>query len=162
MAKNSPLDVSAWIRRLGLDFKDSITPYGLSCIFPYHQIRVDESLLRAAANYWVPSTKQNYALLLRNLLLSWVNRRLMTSSSFPWVGIFLPYYEFCWMSLLPQQIGGASLGSSTLSQFLSIFSVQPFSRVRGHAHTLFLPFAYVLLQGISWFKTCIVWTFGCA
>ena len=55
MAKNSPLDVSAWIRRLGLDFKDSITPYGLSCIFPYHQIRVDEPLLRAAANYWVPS-----------------------------------------------------------------------------------------------------------
>ena len=39
----------------GLDFKDSIAPYGLSCIFPYHQIRVDESLLHAAANYWVPS-----------------------------------------------------------------------------------------------------------
>ena len=50
MAKNSPLDVSAWIRRCGPDFKDSIAPYGLSCIFPYHQIRVDEPLLRAATN----------------------------------------------------------------------------------------------------------------
>ena len=55
MAKNSPLDVSAWIRRLGPDFKDSIAPYSLSCIFPYHQIRVDDPLLCAAANYWVPS-----------------------------------------------------------------------------------------------------------
>ena len=55
MAKNSPLDVSAWIRRFGPDFKDSIAPYGLSCIFPYHQIRVDEPLLRVTANYWVPT-----------------------------------------------------------------------------------------------------------
>ena len=55
MAENSSLDMSAWIRRLGLDFKDSIVPYGLSYVFPYHQIRVDEPLLRAAANYWVPS-----------------------------------------------------------------------------------------------------------
>ena len=55
MVENSSLDVSAWIRRLDLDFKDSITPYGLSCVFPYHQIRVDEPLLLAAANYWVPS-----------------------------------------------------------------------------------------------------------
>ena len=54
MAENSSLDVSAWIRRLGLDFKDSIVSYGLSCVFPYHQIKVDEPLLRAAANYWVP------------------------------------------------------------------------------------------------------------
>ena len=51
MAENSPLDVSTWIRRLGLDFKDFISPYGLSCVFPYHQIRVDEPLLHAAANY---------------------------------------------------------------------------------------------------------------
>ena len=55
MAENSPLDVSTWIRKLGPDFKDSIAPYGLSCIFPYHQIRVDKPLLCAAANYWVPS-----------------------------------------------------------------------------------------------------------
>ena len=45
MVENSPLDVSTWSR----------FPYGLSCIFPYHQIRVDESLLRTVANYWVPS-----------------------------------------------------------------------------------------------------------
>ena len=51
MEENSPLDVSAWIRRLGPDFKDSIAPYGISCVFLYHQIRVDEPLLRAAANY---------------------------------------------------------------------------------------------------------------
>ena len=29
MAENSPLDVSAWIRRIGPNFKDSVTPYGL-------------------------------------------------------------------------------------------------------------------------------------
>ena len=51
MAENSSLDVSAWIGRLTLDFKDSITPYGFSCVFPYHQIRVDGPLLRAATNY---------------------------------------------------------------------------------------------------------------
>ena len=55
MVENSPLDVSTWIRKLGPDFKDSIAPYGLSCIFPYHQIGVDEPLLHAAANYQVPS-----------------------------------------------------------------------------------------------------------
>jgi len=49
------LDVSAWIRRLGPDFRDSIAPYGLSCVFPYHNIRVDKPLLHVAANYWVPS-----------------------------------------------------------------------------------------------------------
>ena len=54
MAENSPLNVSAWIRRLSLDFKDSIAPYGLSCVFPYHQIRVDKPFLRVTANYWVP------------------------------------------------------------------------------------------------------------
>ena len=55
MVENSPFDVSTWIRRLGPDFKDSIAPYSLSCIFPYHKIRVDEPLLRVAVNYRVPS-----------------------------------------------------------------------------------------------------------
>ena len=55
MVKNSPLNVLTWIRMLGLDFKDSIAPYGLSCVFPYHQIRVDEPLLHVAINYWVPT-----------------------------------------------------------------------------------------------------------
>ena len=53
MVENSSLDVSTWIGRLGPDFKDSIALYGFSCVFPYHQIRVDEPLLRATANYWV-------------------------------------------------------------------------------------------------------------
>ena len=55
MVENFPLDVSTWIRKLGPDFKDPIAPYGHSCIFPYHQIRVDEPLLRATTNYWIPS-----------------------------------------------------------------------------------------------------------
>ena len=54
MAKSSPLNITTWIRKLGPDFKDSIALYGLSCIFPYHQIKVDEPLL-CAASYWVPS-----------------------------------------------------------------------------------------------------------
>jgi len=52
MVENSPLDVSG-IWRLGPDFKDSIIPYGLSYVFPYHQIRVDEPLLNVVAYYWV-------------------------------------------------------------------------------------------------------------
>ena len=55
MVESSPFNVSTWIRKLGPNFKDFVAPYGLSCIFPYQQIRVDEPLLRAAANYWVPS-----------------------------------------------------------------------------------------------------------
>ena len=55
MAENSPLDVLAWIRRLGPDFKDSIAPYGLSCVFPYNKIREDEPLFRATTNYWFPT-----------------------------------------------------------------------------------------------------------
>ena len=41
--------------RLGLDFKDTITPYGLSYVFPYHQIKVDKPLLCDVANYLVPT-----------------------------------------------------------------------------------------------------------
>ena len=55
MAENSPLDVSTWIKKLGPKFKHFLAPYGLSYIFPYHQLRVDEPLLHATANYWVPS-----------------------------------------------------------------------------------------------------------
>ena len=55
MAETSPLDVPTWIGKLGLDFKDFVAPYGISCIFPYHQIRVDEHFLCVAANYWIPS-----------------------------------------------------------------------------------------------------------
>ena len=143
MVENSPLDVSAWISGLGPDFKDSLAPYGLFCIFPYHQIKVDKPLLRAVANYWL-------------------NRRLMISSSLPWVGIFILCCELCWASLLPRQIGGVSLASSSLVWSLSIFPVRHFLRVKGHTHTFFTPFAYLPWQGISWFKSHIVCTFECA
>ena len=122
MVENSPLDISAWIKRLGPDFKDSIAPYGLSCIFPYHQIRVDEPFLHATANYWVPFRhvfcfNVYYAPLLNSLVPSWVNRRSMISSSLPWVRIFLLCCKLCWVSLLPWQIGGVFLASSTLDVF---------------------------------------------
>ena len=37
MVEFSPLKVSAWIKRLGPSFKDSLIPISLSYIFPYHQ-----------------------------------------------------------------------------------------------------------------------------
>jgi len=55
MAEFSPLEVSAWIKKLGPSFKDALVPLGLSCIFPYHQIKVDEPLLHAATNFWISS-----------------------------------------------------------------------------------------------------------
>ena len=55
MAESSPFNVSTWIRKLGPNFKGFVALYGLSYIFPYHQIRVDEPLLCVATNYWVPS-----------------------------------------------------------------------------------------------------------
>ena len=51
----SPLEVSAWIKRLGPSFKDSLIPFSLSCIFLYHQIKVDELFLRVTANFWIPT-----------------------------------------------------------------------------------------------------------
>ena len=55
MAENFPFNVFTWIRKPGPDFKDSVAPSSLSCIFSYHQIREDEPLRCASANYWVPS-----------------------------------------------------------------------------------------------------------
>ena len=55
MAEFSTFEVSTWIRKLGPRFKEAIIPYGLSCIFPCYQIKVDEALLRAITNYWIPS-----------------------------------------------------------------------------------------------------------
>ena len=55
MAKLSPLEVSAWIRKLGPSFKEVVIPYGLSCIFSYHQTKVDKPLLHAPANYCTPT-----------------------------------------------------------------------------------------------------------
>ena len=55
MVEFSPLEVSTWIKRLGPNFKDALVLFGLSCIFPYHQIKVDEPLIRVAANFWIPT-----------------------------------------------------------------------------------------------------------
>lgn len=52
MPEFSPLEVSAWIKKLGPSFKEGLIPFGLSCTFPYHQIKVDEPHLCATANFW--------------------------------------------------------------------------------------------------------------
>ena len=56
MAKNSSLDVSTWIRSLVSISRILLLPIAfLASIFLYHQIRVDELILRVTTNYWVPS-----------------------------------------------------------------------------------------------------------
>ena len=55
MAEFTPFKVSTWIRKLSPSFKEVVIPYGLSYIFPYHQIKVDEPLLHATANYCIPT-----------------------------------------------------------------------------------------------------------
>nr|XP_023878330.1 basic endochitinase A-like [Quercus suber] len=120
MAENSPLDVSTWISKLGPDFKDFIAPYGLSCVFPYHQIKVDEPLLRAAVNYWVHSRHIfcfNGIELCPNIeeFGAIMGEPEIDDHIFPTMGGYLP-------------------------------SLLPFLRVRGHSHTFFAPFVYVPLQ----------------
>ena len=149
MVENSSLDVSACIRRLEPDCKDSITPYGLSCVFPYHQIRVDEPLFCAATNYWVPS---QYIFHFNGIELCSTIEEFGTIMGepeiddliFPTIGGDLPpCCKLRWASLPPQQIGGMSLANLTLGWFLSTFSIRPFLWVTGHIHTFFVPFAYV-------------------
>ena len=91
------------------------------------------------------STEQNYAPLLRNLLPSWVNWRLMILSFLPQVDIYLRCCKLCWASLKPQQIGGVSSANSTLGWPLITFPIRAFLRVRGHDCTTFMPFSYVPL-----------------
>ena len=55
MAEFIPLVVLSWIKKLDTCFKDALIPFGLSCIFPYHQIKVDEPLLCPAAEFWIPT-----------------------------------------------------------------------------------------------------------
>ena len=43
------------IKKLDPSFKDALIPLSLSCIFPYHQIKVNEPFLRAAAKFWIPT-----------------------------------------------------------------------------------------------------------
>ena len=168
MVENSPFDVSAQIRRLGPNFKDSIALYGLSCVFLYHQIKVDEPLLHATANYQVLTwhvfhfNGVELCPLSQILVLSWVNRRLTISSSLPWVGISPLCCKLCQVSLLLWQIGCTSLANSTLAWFLHTFFTWPFLWMNGQVHTFFVPFAYMHLQGTSWSKGYIVWTSECA
>ena len=53
MVEFTSLAISTWIKKLGLSFKDALIPLGHSCIFPYHQIQVDEPLLHAATKFWI-------------------------------------------------------------------------------------------------------------
>ena len=51
MAEFTPLAVSTWIKKLGPTFEDALIPLSLSCIIPYHQIKVYEPLLCATAKF---------------------------------------------------------------------------------------------------------------
>ena len=51
MAEFSPLEVLAWIKSFNPSFKDALVPLSLSCIIPYHQIKVDEPFICPAANF---------------------------------------------------------------------------------------------------------------
>ena len=53
MAEFTPLEVLAWIKKLGPTFNDILTPLGLSCIPFYDQIKVNEPFVYAAAGFWI-------------------------------------------------------------------------------------------------------------
>ena len=55
MAEFSPLEVLAWIKSFSPSFKDALVPLSLSCIIPYHQIKVDEPFICPAANFQIPT-----------------------------------------------------------------------------------------------------------
>ena len=47
MAEFTPLEVLAWIKKLCPSFEDAFIPLYLSCVFSYHQIKVNEPFLRS-------------------------------------------------------------------------------------------------------------------
>ena len=51
MAKFTTLEVSVWINKLNLNFKDALIPLALTCISFFHQIKVKEPLLRVAIKF---------------------------------------------------------------------------------------------------------------
>ena len=55
MADFTSLEVSMWINKLNLNFKDALIPLCLSCISFLHQIKVDELFLYAAIELWIPT-----------------------------------------------------------------------------------------------------------
>ena len=96
MAELSPLEVSTWIKKLSPSFKEALIPFGLSCIFPYHQIKVDEPLLRVAAKFWIPTwhvfhfNGVEICTLLKSSMRSMVNLRITFSFFLLLAGILLP------------------------------------------------------------------------
>lgn len=55
MTEFTPFEVSLWINKLNLNFKDALIPLGLSYTSHIHQTKVDEPLLHAAPKFWVPT-----------------------------------------------------------------------------------------------------------
>ena len=51
MAKFNYLEVSKWINKLNLNFKDDLIPLSLSCTSFFHQIKVDEPFLCATTEF---------------------------------------------------------------------------------------------------------------
>ena len=143
-------------------------PTIFSFVFPYHQIKVDESLLHAAINYWVPTrhvfcfngvelypTIEEFHAIMGELEIN--------NLFFPTMCGDLPSLLQVVLGIPPAMANRwCILASSTLSWFLHTFPGRPFSWVRGHIHTFFVPFAYVLLHGTSWSKGDIVWKTRCA
>ena len=56
MSEFSPHEVSLWVNKLNLNFKDTFIPLGLSCISHIHQIEVDDPLLHIATEFWIPTS----------------------------------------------------------------------------------------------------------
>jgi len=128
---------------------------------------VDETLLCAATNYWVPlrhvfrfnkielcPTIEEFAAIMGELEIY--------DLIFPTMGGDLP-------SLLRVVLGVLEtmahrwcvFGKLNLRVVLYTFPIWASLRVKGHDHTTFMHFAYIPLQGISWFNNHMVWTFRC-
>ena len=55
MVEFTPLDVLMWINKLNLNFKDTFILLDFSCIFVFHQIKVNEPRMCAATKFWIPT-----------------------------------------------------------------------------------------------------------
>ena len=55
MAEFTPFEVSLWINKLNINFKDALIPLGLSYTSHIHQTKVDEPFLHATPKFWVPT-----------------------------------------------------------------------------------------------------------
>ena len=166
MAENSALNVSTWIKRLDPNFKDSIALYGLSCVFPNHQIRADEPLLRVIANYWVPTlhvfhfngeelcpTIEEFGAIMGELEID--------DLMFPTMGANLPSQQVMLGVPFAKENRWCVFGKLNHSLVFAHFfglSLLVDERPRSYILRAFC----LLLQGTSWSKGHIVWTSGCA